>query len=111
VTASAQDRFIAGARAHGNQGDPELVNKAYADLHRALLDLRKGPDAGVAFLFGLLNDDDLSVATWAALYLLPHREDAAKAALRRVARIGVRLLAFNAEITLEEWNAGRLEID
>lgn len=74
-------------------------------------DLRKSPDRGEEFLTSLLNDEDLSVVRAAATYLLPLREVEAVQALEEVAKDGPPLIAFGAEMTLKEWQAGRLSVD
>jgi len=109
-----QSRYIGAARQHGEgtlAGDHAATNKAHAILMDALTELRKMPDSGVAFLSGLLSDHNLSVVTWAAVHLLPFRESAATFALQRVAKSGMRLMAFDAEMVLKEWAAGRLKVD
>ena len=109
-----QERFVDGARSHGVgtiQGDAPATNKAYKKLISALRELRETPDHGVSFLLGLLKDDDPSVVTWAALHLLPSKQDEATFALRNVASTATPLIAFGAEMTLKEWQSGRLVIE
>ena len=73
--------------------------------------LRSLPDSGQQFLRSCLADNDPSVVSWAAFYLLPFKEAEAVKALERVAKGDTRLIAFNAEITLDEWRAGRLTVE
>ena len=109
-----EDRFVDAARKHGlgtREGNPRMTNKAYDDLIVALREIRRTPDKGVAFLIGQLNNDDASVVTWAGLYLLPFREKEASHALERVASQGIPRMSFDADMTLKEWRAGRLEVE
>jgi len=111
---AAQDQFVEGAREHGLytvEGDAPATNRAYKKLSLALKELREMPDRGEGFLAGLIQNEDLSVVTWAALYLLPSRPEEAVQALQRVAGEGKSLIAFDAEMTLKEWRAGRLKVD
>ncbi|MBI4922025.1 MAG: hypothetical protein HY834_09770 [Devosia nanyangense] len=51
------------------------------------------------------------MVVWAALHLLPLREQEAISALEEVSKGGIRLIAFEADVTLREWRAGRLKIE
>jgi hypothetical protein len=109
-----QDSFIEAAREHGQgivEGDPQKTNRAYDRVVSAIRDLRKSPGKGEEFLIGLLDKEDLSIVRAAATYLLPLREVEAMQALERVAKGGLPLIAFGAEMTLKEWRAGRLKVD
>lgn len=110
----AIQRFLEAARRHGAStlaGDSKAANVAYESLVDAIRHLRATPDKGVELLTGQLSDEDLSIVTWSALFLLPFDEPKASAALGKVARSGVPRLAFNARMTLKEWKAGRLTIE
>jgi hypothetical protein len=107
-------RFSDAARRHGAhtlEGDAKRTNRAYKSLIGALKELREAPDHGVALLSDLLSDDDPSVGTWAALFLMPFDEPNASAALRKIAENGTSLVALGARVTFREWQAGRLRID
>ena len=110
-----EQRFIEAAREHGlstrEGGGVVATNAAYDRIVSAVKALRASPDRGQHVLLNCLASDDPSVVTWAALYLLPLKERAAVAALRRIARSGVRLVSLGAEMTLKEWRAGRLKVD
>jgi hypothetical protein len=111
---TAQDRFVEQARQHGaatREGDHQATNRAYYAMMDALREIRAEDDRGVKFLSGCLVDEDPSVITWAALHLLPYREDEALTALQKVADGGFGLISFGAETTMEEWKAGRLVIE
>ena len=114
MTIASQDRFVEGAREHGLytvEGDAPATNRAYKKIILALKELRETPDRGESFLASLLQSEDLSVVTWAALYLLPSNPEEAVKALQKVASEGKSLIAFDAEMTLKEWRAGRLKVD
>lgn len=114
VRKDAIQRFADAARQHGVQnleGDAKAANRAYKSIIVAVRELREAPDKGVSLFAGLLSDDDLSIVTWAALFLLPFDEAKASDALHKVADSGVRLLALSARMTLSEWHAGRLHIE
>jgi hypothetical protein len=106
-------QFVQAAKQHGLHtiaGEPTAVNAAYDEIVAALQVLRASPDRGQRFLETCLTNNDPSVVCWAALYLLPFKERAATAALKRVAR-GKSWVAFDAQMTLDEWRAGRLKVD
>ena len=110
----AEWQFLKAARLHGFHmvnGWPRQTNAAYDSVVAAREVLRSAPDGGQRFLIGCLADSDPSVVTWAALYLLPTREGAAVRALKRVARSDAFHIGFDAEMTLEEWQAGRLTVE
>jgi hypothetical protein len=107
-------QFIESARQHGfytHEGNPRATNKAHDRVVAAREGLRARPDKGRQFLSACLADDDPAVATWAAFYLLPFRDAEAIETLERVARSDVGPVAFDAEMTLKEWRAGRLKIE
>lgn len=111
---AAQDRFVEGAHQHGLytvEGDAPATNRAYKKIILALNELREMPDRGEGFLSNLLQNEDLSVVSWAASYLLGSRPEEAVQALERVARDALPLIAFGAEMTLKEWRAGRLKVE
>lgn len=109
-----EDRFVDAARKHGvatRESDPRSANRAYNDLVAALRELRRSPDKGVAFLSTQLDSNDTSVVIWAGLYLLPFKEKEASEALERVVTQGIPRMSFDANMTLKEWRAGRLEVE
>jgi hypothetical protein len=111
MTNSAYDQFVHSAQEHGRlslEGVPAHVNAAFGRLQRAAVSLRVAPDKGAASFLAMLSHPDESVKTWAALYCLPIREAEARRELEAVAS-GTGLIAFNARMTLREWDAGRLK--
>jgi hypothetical protein len=136
-TADAEQQFVEAARLHGAKGrGPAAVNREYDRIIAALRTLRSTPDRGREFLLSCLANPDPSVVSWAASYLLPKRPrikafkqvaadlatlvaqvasylspgSRAVRALTEVA-MGEDLVALSAQITLEEWRAGRLETE
>jgi len=106
-------QYRQAALPHGqaiDTSDYQAYNQQYdqlAKVHSALKS--KGTDA-VALLGSLLQDEDNSVACWAATHLLPYQEARAIATLTRVAATS-GIVGFNASITLQEWQAGRLKLE
>ena len=114
MTKSSEDRFIEGARQHGEgtiEGDAPVANRAYKKLIIDLREMRQAPDRGEAFLVSQLGSENPSIVTWSALHLLPYRQGEAVLALEKVVETGPPLIAFGAEMTLKEWRAGRLKVD
>ncbi|HEY1425366.1 MAG TPA: hypothetical protein VGF50_01725 [Caulobacteraceae bacterium] len=108
----AERQFVEAARLHGRltNENPGANHAAYDKVVASRKELRALPDQGQFFLVACLADSDPSVVAWAAFYLLPTRTAEAVAALTRVAT-GQDLVAFDAEMTLEEWRAGRLKVE
>jgi hypothetical protein len=114
MLASAKDKFIEAASHHGQgivEGDVPMADKAYKRLVLAAKQIRATPDRGESLFVSLLANEDASVRKWAALYLLRSRRGEAEQALQKIAETGPPLIAFGAEMTLKEWQAGRLKID
>jgi hypothetical protein len=111
---SSEELFVEGAYQHGEgtiEGDAPATNKAYKKLISALRELRKSPDKGEKFLTELLENENPSVVTWSALYLLPFKESKAVLALQKVVETAPPLIAFGAEMTLKGWRAGQLVVE
>ena len=112
--ADAEQQFIESARLHGlytRHRQFAATTAEYNKIVAALRVLRALPDRGQDFLLGCVTDPDPSVVTWAALYLLPYRENEAVQALSRVTQSDTGLIGLGAEKTLEEWRAGRLTVE
>jgi hypothetical protein len=56
-------------------------------------------------------EEDPGVRVWSALYLLPYDEPFALAALKTVADGNFRTISLSAEVTIDEWKAGRLKVE
>lgn len=101
------------ARQHGEgteQGDSKKTNAAYDKVARLSKQIKaSGPDGERVFL-EMLKNEDASVRSWAAFNLLTSQPAVAEAELERIASLP-GLVAFSAEIALEEWRAGRFKPD
>ena len=106
-------RYRQEALLHGQAtatGDYRAGNQHHNQLAKVYSKLKSSGTAAVALLGSLLQDEDDSVACWAATHLLPYQEPQAIATLTRVdAASGI--VGFTAAITLQEWQAGRLKLD
>jgi hypothetical protein len=91
-------------------GDYQAGNQQYDQLAEMYSALKSKGTAALASLSPLLQDEDDSVACWAATHLLPYQEPQAIATLTRVAATS-GITGFTAAITLQEWQAGRLKLD
>lgn len=91
-------------------GDYQVGNQQADQLAKVYSALKSKGTAAVALLGSLLQDEDDSVACWAATHLLPYQEPQAIATLTRVAATS-GIVGFTASITLQEWQAGRLKPD
>ncbi|OUJ67710.1 hypothetical protein BXP70_28670 [Hymenobacter crusticola] len=106
-------RYKQAAVAHGEataQGNYRAGNQQYEQLIWHYLALRTAGSEGLAHLLTLLADENTSVACWAATHLLPYYEQQAIETLNRIAT-HTDIVAFNAEMTLQEWRNGRLKLD
>lgn len=86
------------------------TNQHHDQLAKMYSKLKSRGTAAVALLGSLLQDEDDSVACWAATHLLPYQETQAIATLTRVAATS-GIIGFTAAITLQEWQAGRLKLN
>ncbi|OUJ68584.1 DUF2019 domain-containing protein [Hymenobacter crusticola] len=106
-------QYKQAAIAHGEataQGNYRAGNHQYEQLSRHYLTLRRAGSEGLAHLLPLLADQNPSVACWAATHLLPYEEQQALDTLTRIAT-QTGIIAFNAEMTLQAWQSGRLQPD
>lgn len=89
-----------------NGGEPRawnrLVNRMQA-VHLKLRTTQAGRDAITSFI----SDENPTVRSWSAVNALGWAEGVARAELEREAHAG-ELMGFGAEITLREFDAGRL---
>jgi uncharacterized protein DUF2019 len=88
-------------------GEPDRGNRAYKEMIQALEAIQTHGDAGRQALVSLLKDEDLGVRISAAAHLLKTDPDKAKPVLEEAAR-KPGLLAFNAKMTLREYERGHL---
>ncbi|MBF9240001.1 hypothetical protein I2I05_21605 [Hymenobacter sp. BT683] len=106
-------QYRAAASQHGQAtatGDASAANRQYEQLTRAYRAIQQHGKEAVVHLLPLLNDGDWAVATWAATHLLPSHEPAATAALQRISQ-QPGIMAFGAQMVLQEWKNGRLRLE
>ncbi len=105
---NATDRFVEAAIRHGELRSGADANRAFDKIVSAYFEIRAEPDAGRSAFAMLAQHGDPSVARWAASFLLYDDPATARDVLERIARTEANLIGFSAEMTLSEWDAGRL---
>ena len=113
--ASVEVEFVRLAVAHLdllNARDVNGSNRAHKQLNKLAKSIRESRDSGLALLSRLLRHENESVQAWAAYFLLPIDKLQAENALSRLAKNARDwIIQSDAEQTLTEWNAGRLDTD
>ncbi len=105
------NRYADSAAAHGRAteaGDHETANAAHEALARVYRELRRRGTEAQRTLLPLLEHDDPGVRVWAGAHALEFAPAQGERALTRIAEIPKSLVGFSAEVTLQEWRAGRL---
>ena len=87
-------------------GEYKIANAAYAQLIEALKWLYNSQETQL--LHSLLTAPSVGTRLWTASYLLPLGNSVAEAVLIELASIN-NIHGFGAEMTLQEWRAGRLK--
>ena len=98
----AQDECI-------TRGDPREGNRHAKRYRGAAKELLSGGEAAIETFCGLLNHQTPGVQAAAAAFLLKVRTERAVATLRPIAK-GHGLTALGAQMTLERYERGELEI-
>lgn len=104
--------FDSTAREHGaalRSGDAPASRKAAKRIVTLSRAIKAEGDAGKAALLKLIDSDDVSVRLWAAGDLLFLQADVAEAELERIAHGPPGPIRLDAEMTLQEWRAGRFK--
>ena len=104
--------YSALASAHGratDEGDSKKANQSHDKLMHALRDLDNASPDGRLVLRRLYSHSDPWVRGWAATHLLHRDPDGAEVVLAEISKLR-GFVGLDAEVTLEEWRAGRLEI-
>lgn len=91
------------------RNDPEKANQAHDRLHKLYKSLCTTSDGREA-IARLMADSDPNVRLWAASHSLFWKPDDARRVLEQIAACG-GLLAFDAEMVLKQFDAGRLTFD
>jgi len=102
-------RYRQSAIATGNVSDPKIANKGAKQLHGCYKVLRDS-EVGRQALIGLMDDPEPSVRCWAAAECLQWKPDVARRVLESL-RDSQGAFSFDAEMTLEEFDKGRLTFD
>jgi Domain of unknown function (DUF2019) len=112
---SPEDSYVDAAILHHEKlllGDPKGSNRQHDRLIKAIRQIRKQGDQGKDFLLGLLQHENESVKLWAACHLLTIDEKRAVETLKKIAaKASAWQLQTDAEMTISEWRAGRLDPD
>jgi len=102
-------RYRQGAVGWASAPKPARANKCQARLDAAYRALRE-TQAGRECLAGLMADPEPAVRVWAAAHSLKWSPDAARRALEEL-RDSEGPFSFTAEMTLEQFDRGRLTFD
>ncbi|MBU2702606.1 HEAT repeat protein [Sporomusaceae bacterium BoRhaA] len=92
------------------RGDSKTGNKQYRIIQGIRRDLKENPNYGLEKLIPFLEHSSANVRLTAAFTLIPILPEQAKTVLKALA-IGRGTIAFNAEMTLAEWEKGNLKFD
>lgn len=93
-----------------NRGDSKTGNKQYRIINNIIRDLKANPNYGLDKLIPFLEHQNANVMLTTAFCLIPMLPEQAKNVLVTLAA-GRGLVAFNAEMTLSEWEKGNLKFD
>ncbi|MBL8989745.1 MAG: DUF2019 domain-containing protein [Gemmatimonadetes bacterium] len=114
AAASASDlvnAYAQAARAHAaatESGRHRVANRAHDDLGHLFAELRRRGPVGLATLAVRLDDAEPAVRCWAATHALSFAPERGAAVLEALAGGAPSPLRLAAEMTLQEWRAGRL---
>lgn len=103
------EQYRKGAVGTADISDPEKANKCQAQMHACYKILRE-TDAGRESIVALMSDVEPSVRCWAAAHSLQWRPQLARRVLEAL-RDSQGPYSFSAEMTLEEYDKGRLTFD
>jgi Domain of unknown function (DUF2019) len=87
------------------------ANETFDKIYKLAVRARSLDDKGAEMLSGLIGHPNDNVKLKAAFLLLPLNSNAGLNALRRLANSKVQWISTNAEISAQEWKAGRLDVD
>ena len=109
---SAMERYTGAAEVNSSAsfaGDAARSNAAYDEMIEALHELDRLANGDRSPLLSLLSHRSEGVRLAAATHLLKTHTKEAVRCLKRLAS-GKGMVAFEAQITLSEWKAGRLDV-
>jgi len=88
------------------------ANKAFDKIYRIASKIRRTPDGGRDFLVKLVNHPHRNVRAHAAYLLFPIDQQLSIKTLKEIERNGeFAWEQINARTCIEEWKAGRLDVD
>jgi len=103
------ERYRQGAIGNDDISDPKKANKSHAQLHECYKILRESNE-GRQVIINLMSDPEPSVRCWAAAHSLQWKLDVARGVLEAL-RDSRGPCSFDAEMTLQEYDKGRLTFD
>jgi hypothetical protein len=103
------DQYRKGAIGTGDVSDPKKANNCHAQMHASYKVLRQ-TDAGRESIIALMRDPEPSVRCRAAAHSLKWRPGVARRVLETL-KDSQGPFSFDAEMTLEEFDKGRLTFD
>jgi hypothetical protein len=109
MTFQMLQEYIRHASVHGNctiEGDSEGANLAYGCLQQTFEQIVRSGEGDL--LFGLYEDDDLWVQSWAAAHTLELNETRALAKLEQLVIARIPHVSTSAKYTIQGWKAGEL---
>ena len=112
MTNSDLDRLLAqyGRAAEGTSNpDPHEANQWHDEMHAAYKALRES-EAGRMGIASLMSHEDPHVRCWAAAHSLQWQPESARIVLEKLRDDGGPC-AFDAEMTIDEYDKGRLSYD
>ena len=92
------------------RGDSKTGNKQYRIIKNIIRDLKSNPNYGLVKLNPFMEHPSSNVRLTTAFNLIPILPEQAKSVLKVLAG-GRGAIAFNAKMTLSEWEKGNLKID
>ncbi len=92
------------------RGDSKTGNKQYRIIQGIRRDLKENPNYGLEKLSPFLEHPSANVRLTTAFTLIPILPEQAKEVLQELAA-GRGTIAFNAEMTLSEWEKGNLKFE
>ncbi len=108
---SAINTIIESSKKHAfasESGDYKIANRNYDLIQKAVGYLRE--HNGIDKLKELLSNSEVSVRVVAASFLLKHSEQEATSALEEIASKSIPHQSFNAQMILQEWRKGNLNL-
>ncbi|MEJ0091023.1 MAG: hypothetical protein WDM80_14925 [Limisphaerales bacterium] len=104
----ARENFRKAAITNGECVDARSANQLHKEMAQAFIFLKSQGEIGCSTFKDLLHDNNNYVRVWVAAQLLSEGDLKALSVLREIEKSS-GLLAFDAEMTIQEFEAGRLK--